>query len=284
MSMNNGRTDDFSPITSRCFVNAPYDRLRQGLLDQFIRHRLRPEIGLEGNCLWTTERQEFEALAAVLREQGLSCTLHAPFFDLAPGGLDLKIREASRQKLRRAFQLAGIFRPRAIVCHLGYEEYKHSYKFREWLTISTETWIEMLDIARGHAAPVMFENTYESKPDVHRMLFEQLQAFDPGFCLDVGHLTAYAGSTWETWLDALLPWLGQVHLHDNSGGRDEHRAVGTGVFPFQDFFAFLRQQRLSPLITLEPHSEPDLWLTLRNIAEMRLFEGLEPRLDDEKRA
>lgn len=278
--MNNDRIDDFSPIISRCFINAPFDRLRKGLLDRFIRHRLRPEIGLEGDCLWTTAREEFQAMADALRDRGLSCTMHAPFFDLAPGGLDPKIRELSREKLRRAFRLTGIFRPQAIVCHLGYEENKHSYNFTEWLRNSCETWTELLAVARRNSTPVMFENTYESTPEIHRMLFEQLHSSDPGFCLDVGHLTAYAGSTWQIWLDALLPWLKQVHLHDNSGGRDEHRAIGTGTFPFQEFFAFLRRRHLSPIITLEPHSEQDLWLSLRNIAEMKLFDGLAAREDE----
>ena len=272
--MSNDQTE-FSPIISRCFINAPFEQLRQGLLSLFLRHRLRPEIGLEGDCLWTAGREEFQAVADSLQRQGLQCTLHAPFFDLAPGGLDPKIREISREKLRRAFQLIGVFHPRSIVCHIGYEENKHSYKYKEWLRISVETWTELLEIARQDDTPVMFENTYETAPHVHQVLFEQLQSPGLGLCLDVGHLMAYGGSTWQIWLDALLPWLKQVHLHDNKGERDEHIAIGLGLFNFRELFDFLRRRHISPLITLEPHSEKDLWLSLRNIAEMKLFEGLE---------
>ncbi|MDY0351094.1 MAG: sugar phosphate isomerase/epimerase family protein [Desulfobulbaceae bacterium] len=273
--MNDNPAATYARIIDRCFINAPFGLLRQGLLDVFISNRLRPEISLEGDCLWTAGEDEFQAVADSLRTAGLQCTLHAPFFDLAPGGLDPKILAVTREKLRRAFALSAIFQPRSIVCHLGYDDNKHSYKFEEWLRISEETWTGLLELARRSNTPVMFENTYETEPRVHQLLFERLQSSGPGFCLDVGHLTAYAGSSWQTWTDALLPRLRQIHLHDNRGRRDEHIAIGLGIFNFREFFDFLRSQRISPLITLEPHSESDLWLSLRNIEELKLFEGLE---------
>ena len=261
----------FAAITAQCFINAPFAQLQQGLLPLFLNHRLRPEIGLEGDCLWSTSREEFQAVADQLREHDLACTLHAPFTDLAPGGTDPRIREITRDKLRRAVALADLFQPRAIVCHLGYDDHKHSYKFSNWLSHSLDTWNELLDLAAGTGTPLMLENTYEATPEIHRILFTELAGRNVGFCLDVGHLTAYAHSTWQAFLDTLLPWLRHLHLHDNKGQRDEHIAVGQGCFPFAELFAFLRQQQLRPLITLEPHSEQDLWQSLQAIAEMKLF-------------
>lgn len=261
----------YATITDRCFINAPFTRLQQGLLPLFLSHRLRPEIGLEGDCLWTTDRAEFQAVADQLQAHQLPCTLHAPFTDLAPGGAEPRIRELTREKLRRAFALAYVFRPRAIICHLGYDDHKHSYKFEEWLQHSLATWNELLDLAATTNTPVMFENTYETTPAIHHTLFTALAGRNLGFCLDVGHLTAYARSTWQVFLATLLPWLRHLHLHDNHGERDEHIAVGQGCFPFRELFAFLREQGQNPLITLEPHSKEDLWQSLRAIAEMGLF-------------
>lgn len=264
-------SEQYAAIIGQCFINAPFAQLRQGLLPLFLTHRLRPEIGLEGDCLWSTGQEQFQAIADQLREHGLACTLHAPFTDLAPGGSESRIREITRDKLRRAFALTGVFRPRAIVCHLGYDDNKHSYKFNDWLRHSLDTWNELLDMAETSKTPVMFENTYECTPEIHRILLTELAGRDIGFCLDVGHLTAYAHSDWQVFLDTLLPWLRHLHLHDNHGERDEHIAIGQGCVPFRELFAFLRQQQLSPLITLEPHSVEDLLLSLQAIAEMRLF-------------
>ncbi len=258
------------PRANRCFVNAPFERLRDDLLDLFVDHRLQPEIGLDGACLWQCDTTDFIRVAECLGEAGLSCTLHAPFTDLAPGGREERIVALSRDKLRRAFDLIGIFRPRSIVCHLGYEAHKHADRFEEWLQRSLATWNDLIPLAQRFGSRVMFENTYERKPHVHRRLLEALAPGSAGFCLDVGHLLAFAGTGWREWLDELGPWLGQLHLHDNDGSSDAHLAIGRGIFDFQGLFDFLGRRNQLPLVTLEPHSEEDLWQSLAAIRAMAL--------------
>ena len=263
----------YSSITRNCFINAPFEQLEKGLLDTFLRYELQPEIGLEGECLWRDEDDTFITIAEQFKKNEIPCTLHAPFFDLAPGALDSHILDISRKKLHRAFSLIKIFKPKLIVCHLGYDEEKHSYKWYDWLGTSVETWKELIEIASVSGTRVMFENTYEKLPDIHLQLFNELPGANFGFCLDVGHLMAYAGSTWQVWLDVLQPWLGQVHLHDNEGKRDEHIAIGQGRFEFVELFDHFRANNLTPLVTLEPHSEKNLWASLDAIKTLNLFGG-----------
>ena len=262
----------YRDITSRCFINAPFDQLRDGnLLKLFVDNRLQPEIGLEGNSLWDLPDRAFAEIAAPFHELGLECTLHAPFFDLSPGGFDKKVVAVTREKLARAFDLLPVFRPRSIVCHLGFEENKHLGKLERWLETALATWQPLLDQAARHDTLVMFENTYEVQTDVHGLLFEQLQAPHLGFCLDTGHLTAFARSHWQPWLEALGPRLGQLHLHDNDGAGDHHLALGLGSFDFKEFFKALNRHNLHPLLTLEPHSREDLWQSLQFIQATNLF-------------
>jgi sugar phosphate isomerase/epimerase len=117
----------------------------------------------------------------------------------------------------------------------------------------------------------MFENTYETDPFAHKQLLSALNSKNAGFCLDTGHLLSFAGTGWQPWLTELVPWLGQLHLHDNDGTGDTHIAIGSGCFDFSGLFRDLRQKNISPLITLEPHSEQDLWLSLEHIAQTGLF-------------
>lgn len=127
-------------ITARCFVNAPWQMLKTDLLELFLEHGIQPEIGLEGTCLYDEDPAEFRRVADILRKHNLACTLHAPFFDLAPGAFDPYILAASREKLRRAFDLLAIFRPRSIVCHLQFETNKQGYKLQEWTASALATW------------------------------------------------------------------------------------------------------------------------------------------------
>ena len=268
----NKKPHPYSAITGKCFINAPFERLAdKTLLDVFIDNRLRPEIGLEGSCLWDLPADDFQHIASIFHKNSLACTLHAPFFDLSPGGFDQRVVEVSREKLTRAFNLLPVFKPHSIVCHLGFEENKHRNKFENWLATALATWRPLLQIATRYNTKVMFENTYETSPDVHKILFEQLDAPHLGFCMDTGHLSAFAHTSWQPWLDELVPWLGQLHLHDNDGEGDNHLALGRGKFNFLELFDFLNQQTLNPIITLEPHSKDDLWQSLAYIENERLF-------------
>lgn len=241
-------------LKSRCFVNAPFAYLKANL-DRFLSEGLQPEIGLEGDVLYSGNKEDFIQVARQLAAHNLGCTLHAPFFELSVGALDPYIRKVSRDKIRRTFDLIPVFQPRSIVCHLGFEKNKHGYKEKEWFRYSLEGWRELLALATEHDTPLMLENTYETNPAQHKKMLQALDSPRARFCLDVGHVLAFAENRWQDWLPELEPWLGQLHLHDNHGDHDAHLAIGQGIFDFNGLFTYLNQRGLSPILTMEPHHE-----------------------------
>jgi sugar phosphate isomerase/epimerase len=264
----------FASIKKRCFINAPWHDLKEKYLNLFLEHKIQPEIGLEGLCVYDEDPATFKEVGEQLRQYNLACTLHAPFFDLTPGGLDPHILQQTRKKLRAAFDLIPVFQPRSIVCHLQFEANKHGYVFEKWFASALDTWASLIPLAAGYNVPVMFENTYEMEPSIHAAMLTELNSPFARFCLDAGHLLAFAGSSWPQWLPALLPWLGQLHLHDNNGSRDQHLAPGRGAFDFAGLFAFLKDNDVHPLITFEPHTEEDLWQTFAYLEETDLLNGI----------
>lgn len=261
-------------IKKNCFFNAPWYLFKENHLDLFLAEKLQPEIGLEGTCLYDESPEEFRRIATLLKENQLACTLHAPFFDLAPGALDPFILEKTRHKLHQAFELISLFQPKSIVCHLQYEENKHGYVFDTWYSTFLATYTPLVEICRQNNVTIMFENTYERDPEVHLKVLKHFSSPHVKFCLDVGHLLAFSKTCYTTWLPTLSPWLGQLHLHDNHGATDEHLAPGQGTFNFIDFFGFLRKNKLRPLLTFEPHSEEDLRATLDYLLATNLLEGV----------
>jgi sugar phosphate isomerase/epimerase len=274
-------TSPFRHITARCFVNVPFDRLRKDLR-RIIDNRIQPEIGFDGDILHSRGMREFKETAAALKGEGLPCTIHAPFTDLAPGSSDSSVLHATRHKLHRAFQLVEIFSPVTIVCHLNYEAHKQKNRQRQWLDISLETWRLLLETIHAQETLLMFENTYETDPDMHQRMFTALASPRARFCLDTGHLLAFAHTPWQNWLPALQPWLGQLHLHDNHGHEDEHLAVGQGNFDFPGFFAYLQSGHLQPIITLEPHREEYLWESLAYLDTLPYFSSAAGRAGPEE--
>jgi sugar phosphate isomerase/epimerase len=262
---------DLSHIISRCFVNIPFVDFAR--YEDFVsRHRINPEIGLDGDILYTATRENFEARARFLEKRGLQCTLHAPFHDMLPGARDRVILAATRKKFKRCFDLIKIFKPRSVVCHLGYLDCVHGSDMDRWLATSVETWHQLLGVAAEQEVPVMFENTYERGPAVHRMLLEALNSPFAGFCLDTGHILAFAQAPLRDWLEILGGRLRQLHLHDNDGGRDEHLPLGKGVFDFAGLFSFLAAREIRPIVTLEPRSEKDLIESLIALDRFIIFD------------
>ncbi len=257
-------------IKKKCFISIPYPSLKANLAE-VIDADIQPEIGLEGDILYTEPENDFAQTARALDRAGLQCTLHAPFFDLNPGALDRVIRQASRDKLQRAFDLISIFRPASIVCHLGYEDNKHSYKQREWLKFSIDTWNILLETAAKFHTIFCLENTYESNPEMHRSVLWELDSEYARFCLDVGHLAAFAKCRWQDWLPDMDAWLGQLHLHDNHGDRDNHLAIGEGSFDFAALFGYLKKNNISPLMTLEPHHQGGMEKSLLALNNFNYF-------------
>jgi len=260
--------DRLAALRRQVQVNAPFTALVERYLPLFLDQGLNPEIGLDCRALEGYSRAEFQAVADRLHSRGLHCTLHAPFHDLIPGALDPLIRAASRQRLRQAFDLIEVFRPRSIVCHPGYESRMFVGHEEDWLAHSAATWAELAPLAAAHGARMMLENVYEPDPHPLAALLERLEDSRVGFCLDVGHLQAFGNGDFTQWLTVLGPRVGQLHLHDNDGGDDQHLALGHGTVPLAFVLKFLASRGAAPLVTLEPHQENSLQPSLEHLADL----------------
>ncbi len=260
----------FIHISTKSFVNVPFLRLERDI-QRIIDNRIQPEIGLDGNVLFTVSKDRFQKVSEKLKAEDLACTIHAPFSGLSPGDPQQTALKTTREKLHRAFELIPIFKPVSIVCHLYYISGIHDIAYDTWLKNSLDTWQELLSIASEQPTRIMFENTYESTPDMHKHILTTLGSNQVGFCLDVGHVMVYGRNSWKDWLYPLHPWFGQLHLHDNNGLYDDHLAVGEGGFDFHALFTYLKNKNLTPIITLEPHVENDLWKSLSALNKMPTF-------------
>lgn len=250
-------------LTERVQVNIPFTMLCESYLARFIEHRLNPEIGLDAEALDRYPLSVFSRVANALHDVGLSISLHGPFIDLSPGSPDPKISEVTHGRFEQVLRLVPLFRPKTVVFHAGYDKKRYCYLRDAWLEKSLEVWSWLGERIQDEGALLMLENVYEHGPDDIRVLFENLGKEKVGFCLDTGHHAVFSRVTIDSWIDSLEPFLGQLHLHDNSGGQDDHLALGKGSIDFKGLFSRLRAMRSKPpTTTLEPHREEDLWPSL----------------------
>lgn len=200
---------------------------------------------IEGNDVKETSR--------MLKDAGISCTVHAPFMDLSPGAVDRTVRTITGDKLEKAVEMANLLGARGIVCHSGYNKWYFDGKQDVWLEGCVETWNRILKAA-GKELPVMVENIFEEEPSNLIELFRYFKDSNLYFCFDSGHFNLFTITDLEEWLSPLRNKIREMHLHDNHGSSDEHLPIGAGTFPFQELKQFIR--RLPSIIyTAEIHGE-----------------------------
>ncbi len=227
------------------------------------------EIGLDAATLEETPLEVFEVWAG--RLAGRELTVHAPFMDLSPGGIDSGVVELTRRRLLKAVEAAAIFEAKAITGHAYYDATRYPHHLERWLETSLETWNLVLEASEKLGAVVALENVYETDPEMIARLLNRAAHPRLAFCFDTGHFNVWSKAPLEEWLEALGGRIARLHLHDNDGSFDHHWPIGRGDFPFERLFAWLKDRGVEPGVTLEPHRAKDVAPSLDEL--VRLLES-----------
>ena len=218
-------------------------RLHTGLLDAMHRSGATViEIFAARHHFDYTDRPSVRDIAAWFRDSGVLPTLHQPLF--APdthwsrhvaASLNLIDREKSQRILamdetKRAIEAAEQIPFRSVVLHLGMKD-------DPWGPRALEDSLTAIEHLKAFATPLgvqlLLENlTNDITTPEHLLEILRIGHFDSvGVCLDLGHahLTDWKtpGAAIDTAFELLKPRIAELHLHDNSGTRDDHLWPGT---------------------------------------------------------
>lgn len=261
-------------------VHMPFHLLREKYLPLVLAERINPEVAVSHRDLDGYPREAFREVGAKLQAEGLQVTMHAPFLDLRPGAIDPEIRRVTVKRIAAVLDLAVFFRPLSVVCHAAFDERYYLSGEEQWLSNCLETFQAILPRMEALHCPICVENVYETVPGMLKRLLDGLNSPYLRFCFDTGHHNVFAEVPVDAWIDALGPYLAQLHIHDNQGVRDQHLPPGEGTFPFQKLIGLLRERKLTPIITLETHSSENFRKAIAQIDALGLLplsgEGVVP--------
>jgi len=126
-------------ILRKVHVNVPFQDLLNKYLDKFLEWKINPEIGF--NCFALDETSDvYLGAAEKINKAGLRVTVHGPFMDLRPGAVDPLIRKVSEDRIKKAAEIAGQFRPLNIVGHHSFDRRYYVSNEDQWLGSRIETW------------------------------------------------------------------------------------------------------------------------------------------------
>jgi sugar phosphate isomerase/epimerase len=252
----------------RFFVHVPY----RAFVDRFedvITRGLSPEIVLDGMTLDGFDRREAQGLAEKLHTEGLETTIHGPFSDLSPGGADPKVLAVTRERFDQTMAVAEIFRPQCVVFHPGYDPWRFQGYEDVWLENSLETWALVVERAGRIDVTVAIENVFEKNPTTILSLLEGIQSPHFRHCLDVGHINLFGNIPMAQWVEAMAPYIAEIHVHDNRGEKDDHLPIGRGDIDFRRLFRLIRRYaKDEPVWCLEPNHEDDIEPSIRAFTKL----------------
>ncbi|TAL22567.1 MAG: sugar phosphate isomerase/epimerase [Nitrospirae bacterium] len=235
-------------------VHIPYEKIDSHL--SFIREqRFNLEIYFSSKTLDSISRQDLASLREKLDYNPL-LTIHAPFMDLSPGAIDSKVRAVTIERFSHVLNIAEALKVKAVVFHSGYEKWKYSLRPDLWLDASLETWRPLVKRADDGGVKIAIENIFEDEPANLKLLMQEMSSKNLGICFDTGHLNLFSKVKLEDWMEALNPYIIELHLHDNNRTSDQHLPIGEGTFDFDKFFSLLENKNC--IYTLEAHNAEDV--------------------------
>lgn len=243
-------------------VHIPFSRLSEHLA--LIREKsLNLELYFSGELLDSLTLSDVRKAMEILDHKP-SLSFHAPFMDLSPGAVDSLVREATMKRFNQILDIAEVMKPKAIVCHSGYEKWRYALKPNWWLEMSLLTWQSINRRASDINVMLAIENIFEDEPSTLKMLMEHMNSDNFGICFDTGHCNLFSKVRLEDWMEALNPHIIELHLHDNDRSSDQHLPVGEGSFDFAKFFHHLKKKDC--IYTIEAHAPDKVMRSMENIA------------------
>lgn len=205
----------------RRYYISEMDRQAQNLARQW-------KLGVETIDFCRPENMENDGVVRAKQRQ-LSVfehvSVHAPYYEIFPCAIDPMIRAVAMHRMRQTAQICQRLGIRRMIAHSGYAPQMY---FPQWFVPkSIAFWKEFVqDLPEEFE--LMIENVLDVRPEYIAEVCDGVDDARVQICLDVGHANAYSDVPVEDWIRTLGARIGHVHLHNNSGSRDEHAALNCG--------------------------------------------------------
>lgn len=250
-------------------IHVPYSRIPE--YSDFIREkRLDLEIYFGSGVLDSLSMDEILDLRKIL-DYRPSLSFHAPFMDLSPAAVDSKVRKATNERFSHVLDIAEVLGPKTIVFHSGYEKWKYALDVGFWLEKSLLTWLPLNEKATEIGVKIAIENIFEDEPSNLKLLMERMDSDNFGICFDTGHCNLFSKVPLADWIEALNPYIAELHLHDNDGSSDQHLPIGEGTFDFTKFFGLLGPNNC--VHTVEAHTPEHVLKSLEYLGAKGISSG-----------
>lgn len=215
-----------------------------------------PDV-LDGD--WHARAAEYKTLLEPIALR----TMHGPFFDMSPGSIDRQINALVMARYRHALDIAAELAAQTIVFHANFIASLRTADYRDgWTRRNVAFFSELAPYAAERGVTIAIENMWEFDPAIIVDVLRGVNHPALRACLDVGHANLFSAMPFEDWLAVVGPYLAHVHVNNNDGLVDVHRALADGVLDYARVLPQLRAQAPEATMTLEMDTVTDMEASL----------------------
>ena len=197
----------------------------------------------------------------ILESYNYTVSFHAPFSDLNTASLNKAILKESLRQITENIEKAHTYNAEAVCIHPGhysplsihFKEKAHTVHIQSLKKLAKKA--EECSVSLGIENMPYFPILCARTPEEVSKILSEVDSDSLGFTFDVGHANI-TGNVHQ--FLTLKEYITTVHLHDNSGDQDTHRALGEGTVPL-DVIKELTEKKL----IIEVNTYPDALKSLK---------------------
>lgn len=196
-------------------------------------------------------------------------SLHAPFDAVYKLNQRDKKRELALARYNQALYLAKKLNAKTVIFHTGFSPLKErisNYR-QEFIKEQAGFWKNFIKHFENAGIIAVLENTNENNPDVLIGIVDEVNSDNLKLCIDTGHanLRVITMINVLEWIKRENGRLYHMHLHNNYGLIDEHNSLLKGSVNFKEIFDTLKENHLSPNLSLEISNYSDVMESVKFI-------------------
>ena len=199
---------------------------------------------------------ELPGVKSLLSSYDFRYIVHAPSIDVNLASLNSRVRSASEETILKATNFASEIGADMLVSHVGRLSRDYPRKLVEKSMRNAVNSLKTL-VRASNELGITFtvENDHKSSDQSLSANPEQVEFIIKNvgckLTFDVGHANTLGKINEFLKLDRLI---GNVHLHDNNGAKDEHATIGKGSIDFSNMFRKMKKLRNATPLIIECHS------------------------------
>lgn len=177
---------------------------------------------------------------------------HGPYFELNVVSFDKAIKNVCRQRHRKALDIAKRIGVGIYVTHTNFNPLIRQPSYRaKFADRFLDFWLSFADEAAKSNIVIVFENHWESHPEIQAEIIRKANHPSLKASFDNGHALIFSNFTAADWIEILGADLHHCHLHDNDGEIDQHNAIGTGKEDWKNLIKALQKYAPNAVLVAE---------------------------------